>query len=137
MGAGDRVLGHMPDHTIERCEARSTGGFFGMEWPQGSATAGEAQCLSLQALPVMNSRPDWECEAELDSSGRRLGGSYRLAVYRLTSTSTVSNGDATTRDPTVSPTFHPTVSPTLAPTLSPTATPTRNPIHDPSENSGG
>merc|ERR1719195_2041528 len=86
----------------------------------------------------MNRRPDFECESELDPSGRRLGGSFRLAVYRSLSTSTVSNGDATTtKEPTLSPTLKPTVSPTLAPVLSPTRTPTRNPTRDPTENSGG
>merc|ERR1712156_274866 len=162
----DRVLGHMPDYTIERCETESTGGFFGMEWPIGSVTPGEAQCLSLQAVPDMNRRPDFKCESELDPSGRRLGGSFRLAVYRSLSTSTVSNGDATTtKEPTVSPTLGPTVSPTssptmtltrnpirdattrdptlsptleptASPTLSPTMTPTRNPTRDPTEKSG-
>merc|ERR1712038_2125612 len=125
----NRVLGHVPDLTIEECQTQSTGGFFGMEWPEGSVTVGEAQCMSLQALPNMNRRPDSECESELDTLGRRLGGSFRLAVYRFTPT--VSNGDSTTtKDPTLSPTLEPTVSPTLAPTLSPTMTPTGNAIGD-------
>merc|ERR1712038_1261000 len=129
----NRVLGHVPDLTIEECQTQSTGGFFGMEWPEGSVTVGEAQCMSLQALPDMNRRPDSECESELDTLGRRLGGSFRLAVYRFTPT--VSNGDSTTtKDPTLSPTLEPTVSPTSAPTFSPTLAPSLSPTMNPTGN---
>jgi len=82
----NRVSGHVNDLSISQCEGRSTGGYFGMEWPQGYHTPGNAQCLSLSALPSMNRVADSDCEFELDASGRRLGSGYRLAVYQKVTT---------------------------------------------------
>merc|ERR1719326_1690756 len=53
----NRVGGHVNDISISQCEERSTGAFFGMEWPQGYRTPGNAQCLSLSGMPSMNRVP--------------------------------------------------------------------------------
>merc|ERR1719323_508395 len=78
----NRVGGHVNDISISQCEERSTGAFFGMEWPQGYHTTGNAQCLSLSCVPSMNRVPDSDCEFERDTFGRRLGSGFRLAVYQ-------------------------------------------------------
>ena len=67
--------------TIEECEDQSTG-YFGMEYPQGTSTLNAAQCLLLSGVvPPLNMVPDVNCEAELDTYGRRLGSGNKLAVY--------------------------------------------------------
>jgi len=78
----NRVNGHVNDLSISQCEDRSAGEYFGMEWPQGYHTLGNAQCLSLSGVPSMNRVADSDCEFELDASGRRLGSGFRLAVYQ-------------------------------------------------------
>jgi len=57
--------------------------FFGMEYPQGAAEAGAAQCLLLPALPSMEKVADSECEAERAGGEKnfRLGSGHKLAVY--------------------------------------------------------
>merc|ERR550534_1554347 len=55
---------------------------FGMEYPQGYATVGHAQCVVLDGIPTkLELAPDSDCKSELDNAGNRLGGGYRLAVY--------------------------------------------------------
>ena len=56
--------------------------FFGLEFPQGYNTAGNAQCLPLGAIPSMQTVADSDCEAEV-FNGTRLGSGHRLAVYSL------------------------------------------------------
>ena len=54
--------------------------FFGMEWPQGSTTPGAASCANgMTTLPTAKVA-DSECGAP--HNGRRLGGPWRLAVYK-------------------------------------------------------
>jgi len=91
----DRVIDHEGSDstkTIEECKALASGGFFGMEYPLGSA-ANMAQCLPLNALPSMVQTSDEECEDAFDSEGRRLGGGFRLAVYSIIPTALESCDD--------------------------------------------
>ena len=54
-----------------------------MEYRQGSAPAGLAQCLPLSTVPpAMTQVADAECEVET-YNGFRLGSGNRLAVYQL------------------------------------------------------
>eukprot|EP00808_Paulinella_micropora_P009603 g9125.t1 len=77
--APNRVIGHIRDQSWASCAGRSE--FFGMEYPEGYATVGNAECLPLSGLPNMTKMPDAECEVERNAQGHRLGGAYRLAVY--------------------------------------------------------
>ena len=81
----DRVDGHAVDHTYANCATKASAGaktVFGMEYPQGYDTPGNAQCLVLGALPSMVKVADSECEGEGLFKGKRLGGPNRLAVYQ-------------------------------------------------------
>ena len=86
-----RIGGHKNDQSIDDCSTRAlslmgypqdgipTG--FGMEYPQGFAQAGLAQCVTLSTVPPALTRvADAECEVET-YNGFRLGGAIRLAVY--------------------------------------------------------
>jgi hypothetical protein len=80
----NRVNGHTAHKSMAECKAlaKSQGKtHFGMEYPQGSATPGDAYCLTLPSVPTMNKKPDSECENERDAKGNRLGDGNRLAVY--------------------------------------------------------
>ena len=59
--------------------------YFGLEWPNGFATAGHAECVLLDAHPRMRPQDartdDADCEEEVNADGHRLGNSHRLAVY--------------------------------------------------------
>ena len=65
---------------------------FGMEHPAGIAQDGYAECVRLNTVPpTMNRMPDADCETEM-FNGFRLGGSHRVAVYKLMDTSVASTG---------------------------------------------
>jgi len=65
---------------------------FGMEHPAGIAQDGYAECVRLNTVPpTMNRMPDSDCETEM-FNGFRLGGSHRVAVYKLMDTSVSSTG---------------------------------------------
>ena len=65
---------------------------FGMEHPAGIAQDGYAECVRLNTVPpTMNRMPDADCETEM-FNGFRLGGSHRVAVYKLMDTSVSSTG---------------------------------------------
>ena len=65
---------------------------FGMEHPAGIAQDGYAECVRLNPVPpTMNRMPDADCETEM-LNGFRLGGAYRVAVYKLMDTSVASTG---------------------------------------------
>jgi len=74
----DRVEGHVGNTSFDLCNA--THNYFGMEYPQGFADEGVAQCLALDGVPDMVKVDDSECEVEV-YEGKRLGNAYRLAVY--------------------------------------------------------
>ena len=82
----DRIGGHKNDRSIDDC-LTDHGALglgvpgFGMEYPQGYAQPGSAQCLPLSTVPpAMTQVADADCEYE-KYNGLRLGGSIRLAVY--------------------------------------------------------
>ena len=91
-----RTGGHQEHVTYAGCAAQATSQgrtAFGMEYPQGEGTAGEAQCLLLDEQHLsMAVRPDGECEAERDSAGHALGSGWRLAVYSSTSSTSAGGG---------------------------------------------
>ena len=80
---GQHIGGHSGRNTLlETCaDIASTGSkpFFGMEWPQGSTTPGSASCAHAMTKLPTNRVADSECGAPYN--GRRLGGSWRVAVY--------------------------------------------------------
>ena len=89
-GGKARLRGHIDNKSFQDCakEAGAAGKqFFGMEYPQGFPTPGNAQCLPLVSVPQQSSKvPDAECATEKDASGNYLGNAYRLAVYTLSHT---------------------------------------------------
>ena len=81
----ERRSSHRRDLTFEQCKAAAAAAgerHFGLEFPQGSATRGQAFCLVGWEPGSMPEALGSQCFAELDSAGRRLGGEKRLAVYR-------------------------------------------------------
>ena len=64
-----------------------------MEPPAGIAQDGYAERRASQHCvhPTMNRMPDADCETEM-LNGFRLGGAYRVAVYKLMDTSVTSTG---------------------------------------------
>lgn len=79
----DHIEGHTPERTVIQCEELAGQGsrpYFGMEYPQGSNTTGNAECLPLEGLPRWTA-PDSDCEGVPPVEGQRLGGAHRLAVY--------------------------------------------------------
>eukprot|EP00808_Paulinella_micropora_P015660 g67015.t1 len=88
----NRVGGHYLDENWAKCAGRST--FFGMEFPQGYSTFGNAECVPLPGgLPALVKVADVECAVETDDQGRRLGGFYRLAVYGPAASASVSSNE--------------------------------------------
>ena len=80
---GNRVNGHVSDKSVAECRALAAAAgtlYFGMEYPQGSSVAGEAQCLLLDAPPSMVMTDDSECE----------GGEIKVCL-RILSLSVVSH----------------------------------------------
>ncbi|CAJ1433932.1 unnamed protein product, partial [Effrenium voratum] len=56
--------------------------YFGMEYPQGYSKTGDAECMTLDEVPDMDSADDSDCDKETwDKKG--LGNAHRLAVYSL------------------------------------------------------
>jgi len=87
INSGDNLIDshlHSAWHTmaIDRCRHEAKGGFFGLEPGSIHMKPDEAQCLKMESLPSMDKTSDDECEAKIDTFGRRLGAPGRLAVYR-------------------------------------------------------
>jgi len=81
-----RLIGHATDKSFSDCEqaAKAAGKpYFGMEYPQGFATPGHAECLLLDAVPQQSKTADSECAREKDIAGNLLGDANRLAVYTM------------------------------------------------------
>lgn len=82
----NRKNGHVPGKTIAQCNqmAKANGDpYFGMEYPSGETVPGQAACVTLDKFPRMPVANEDDCKYKgLVDDYYRLGGRYRLAVYR-------------------------------------------------------